>query len=134
MATHIRPDLLTEQVEDVISGESEGNGLPRVIEITHQALQTLLQVHEDIVQLLRLRYQNVGYNVLEDALGARIQRILGKRRPRRGKDVIELKASSRNLSNVSPVLFEAGTRIYHKIHGYRGVIIGWDQRPLTNVT
>ena len=127
-------DSLTERLEAVMSGRAEGNhGVSQVIEIAQKSLQTLLEIHEDIKQLLQLRYQNVGYNVLEEALGARIHRILGRRRMRGGQQVIELKASNQNLSNVSPVLFQVGRRVIHKIHKYRGVVIGWDQRPLVNV-
>lgn len=127
-------DTLTDRVEEVMFGRHEGkHGVAHVIDTAQKSLQTLLEIHEDIKQLLQLRYQNVGYNVLEEALGARIHRILGKRRLRGGQQVIELKASSQSLSNVSPVLFQVGKRVVHKLHKYRGVVIGWDQRPLVNV-
>lgn len=133
LATYMTADSLTDRLESVISGRIEGNSVTHVIDVAQKALQSLLEIHEDIKQLLQLRYQNVGYNVLEEALGARIHRILGKRRQRASQPVIELKASSQSLSNASPILFQVGCRVFHKLHKYRGAIIGWDQRPLVNV-
>ena len=136
MATFSKADILTENLKALLLGRLL---VPESVhEIAHKTVGIFLQVYDEIKQLLRYRYQNVGFNELENALAERVHRILNRRgtplplSAYPNNRVIELKESSSSSSSSPLLRFTIGQRVKHSKYGYRGVVVGWDQRPVTD--
>lgn len=126
-----RVSVLSEDIQLGIMGRNLR--YETVTELTTHLVSILVRIIDELKQLVTLRYQNVGFNLLEEALSERMQRILGKQSIMKVSRVIELKATSANVSNSSEIRLLLGSRVKHSLHGYRGIVVGWDQRPLHSV-
>lgn len=104
---------------------------PKVQKVSANALSHLSSLFSTADQLLQLRFQHSGIGAFEEAVSAKLAQggLTGPEVPASQGSAVFV-----DDSILPAVTFRVGSLVRHKKFGYRGVVAGFDLRPLLDVS